>query len=520
MAGHHYALVDHRRPRPGHVHRVRGAPRRRASAGRRRLDACPPSVIRTLGDGPVRVLFGSCRTAAPHEPPWTLELALDPTGRGVDALRAHALRDVDQTPDEWPHLARDARRSGLRRRLVADHTRAHRGTTRTSTDRGPATRARRTTSRSTAGCTTSRGRPTVERWFFSVVPSAMIFDDHDMIDDWNISDSWVRRHPAAAVVERRTSSAGWCRTGSTSTSATSAPPRSEARACSPRCSSVDDGAELPARRGRARARSSRRCPVGYRFSFVRELGDVALVVIDCRNGRVLDPGHRSMVDADEWAWIVEQCRADARSPADRHVAAGVLAGRDRTTSSGGTRRCATGRGVASGSNRRTRPRRALDLEDWPAFGRSFDALGRLLAERRQPPTVPTRRRRSRVLSGDIHFSYHAELHFPADHPVAQPRAPDRQLADTQRPPTRTSERRCAWRCQRRRAASRTRPAPGTGGRRTDGAVGARPRTGVRQLPRRAEVRRRCGHRSARAGDERRDVTNRSSTSCSRSICAC
>ncbi len=34
--------------------------------------------------------------------------------------------------------------------------------------------------------------PDVERWFFSVVPTAMIFDDHEMIDDWNISDSWVR----------------------------------------------------------------------------------------------------------------------------------------------------------------------------------------------------------------------------------------------------------------------------------------------------------------------------------------
>ena len=37
--------------------------------------------------------------------------------------------------------------------------------------------------------------PEVERWFFSVVPSAMIFDDHDMIDDWNISASVGRGDP-------------------------------------------------------------------------------------------------------------------------------------------------------------------------------------------------------------------------------------------------------------------------------------------------------------------------------------
>ena len=30
--------------------------------------------------------------------------------------------------------------------------------------------------------------PEIERWFFSNVPSVMVFDDHETIDDWNISD--------------------------------------------------------------------------------------------------------------------------------------------------------------------------------------------------------------------------------------------------------------------------------------------------------------------------------------------
>ena len=29
------------------------------------------------------------------------------------------------------------------------------------------------------------------RWLLSTVPSTMIFDDHDVSDDWNISQSWV-----------------------------------------------------------------------------------------------------------------------------------------------------------------------------------------------------------------------------------------------------------------------------------------------------------------------------------------
>ena len=61
----------------------------------------PPSVIRTVGRSPVRILFGSCRTAAPHEPPWTLEMSIDTKGRGVDAMRSHALRMMGQPVDQW-----------------------------------------------------------------------------------------------------------------------------------------------------------------------------------------------------------------------------------------------------------------------------------------------------------------------------------------------------------------------------------------------------------------------------------
>ena len=61
-------------------------------------DLFPHCLIRTLGDGVKRVLFGSCRTAAPHEPPYTLTLESDPRGRGVDALRERALAMMQRPP--------------------------------------------------------------------------------------------------------------------------------------------------------------------------------------------------------------------------------------------------------------------------------------------------------------------------------------------------------------------------------------------------------------------------------------
>ena len=102
--------------------------------------------------------------------------------------------------------------------------------------------------------------PEVERWMFSVVPSAMIFDDHDMIDDWNISQSWVEEIRTAPWWQRHVIG-GSCRTGSTNISAISAPNRSRRRGCStgsspsttrPRCC-----ASGPIGRS-----TSRRCPGG------------------------------------------------------------------------------------------------------------------------------------------------------------------------------------------------------------------------------------------------------------------
>ena len=38
------------------------------------------------------------------------------------------------------------------------------------------------------------------RWLLSTVPSAMIFDDHDVIDDWNTSIDWLEEMRATELV--------------------------------------------------------------------------------------------------------------------------------------------------------------------------------------------------------------------------------------------------------------------------------------------------------------------------------
>src|SRR5215216_5911333 len=64
----------------------------------------PPSLIRTLGDGEaVKLVFGSCRISAPHEPPYSLSYERDKRGLGVDALYAMAMRLRNRTAEELPH---------------------------------------------------------------------------------------------------------------------------------------------------------------------------------------------------------------------------------------------------------------------------------------------------------------------------------------------------------------------------------------------------------------------------------
>jgi hypothetical protein len=411
VGGHHYALVTVEHLEPGTT-----------TAYEVHLDGegcwppvdsdLPPSVIRTIGDGSVRILFGSCRAAAPHEPPWTLELDHDDVGRGVDALYAHGLRMLEQPPEEWPHLLLFAGDQ-----IYAD-------------DSSPTTRARVERRRGHLADDPSTPplddvadfeeytwlyheawSPPIERWVLSVVPSAMIFDDHDVIDDWNTSASWVhdiRRVPwwQERVTGGMMSYWVYQHLGNL------APAQIGDEGMLDRFVEIGDATdELRAWAEAAEAFTPE--PGRYRFSFHRDLGSVRMIVIDSRNARVLEPGHRRMVHDEEWAWVTEQAVAECD-----HL---VLATSVPVAMPGGLHDLERWNElVAEGAwGKWSRPaaefiRRAVDLEDWAAFHQSYLDMMSLLRQvgtagdhrSGPPPSTVT------VLSGDVHFSFLSRAEFP------------------------------------------------------------------------------------------------------------
>ena len=371
----------------------------------------PASVIRTLDGGPIRILFGSCRAAAPHEPPWTSEHD-DERGRGVDALHAHGQRMLGQSPDQWPHLVL----------FVGDQVYAD--------DSSPVTRAK---------VKERRGRlieddgfpplddvadfeeytwlyheswqPGVERWVLSVLPSAMIFDDHDMVDDWNTSLAWVediRRKPwwQDHVTGGLMSYWVYQHLGNLS------PDDIRQEGMLEQFIELGDATDA-LREWALESEKFTPVPGGYRFSHCRDLGPVRLVVIDSRNGRVLDPCNRQMVDDDEWAWVVGQANVACEHLVLATSVPLVIPGGLHDLERWAELVCdgAWGRWLAPVGEK---ARRAVDLEHWSAFHDSYLRMMDLLRAVATPgdPPAPDPPATITILSGDVHFSFRARATFP------------------------------------------------------------------------------------------------------------
>jgi hypothetical protein len=238
------------------------------------------------------------------------------------------------------------------------------------------------------------------RWLLSTVPTAMIFDDHDVHDDWNISWLWVEEMRSKPWWEARITGAFmayWIyqHLGNLS------PPELEAEVTFAQVKEVarEDAGPLLRELAHRWARES----AAGRWAYYRDFGDTRLLVLDSRAARVLSDGRRQMIDGEEWDWIVEHS-----SGAFDHV---VIASTLPVFLPHGIHHlqawnealCA-GRWGRVAANLSERLRRAVDLEHWAAFNRSFEQLCdwlRTLArgtEGAEPPASIL------LLGGDVHCS--------------------------------------------------------------------------------------------------------------------
>jgi PhoD-like phosphatase len=408
VAGHHYALavIDGLEPGQAYEYQV-------ALDGTVRWpepdSPFPASVIRTLDrERPLRMVFGSCRIAELNFPPrWRRRRReRHEQDHGADALGALALDLREAPPERWPDIML----------LIGDQVYAD--------EVGPATRQfirkRRDPDQPPGGqvkdfteyCFLYReawSEPAV-RWLLSVIPSAMIFDDHDFHDDWNTSASWRRDFHAKPWWRDRIDGAYMSYWLYQHLGNLSADDLARDELWRDVRKAADGAAAAAVLRDFAeRADTS---PEGVRWSYRRAFGRVRLVVIDTRSGRVLpDDQRRQMVSDAEWRWVRESVAGDWDHVVLATSLPLLLARGIHDVEAWNEAVCAGawGRRFARVGER---IRRAGDLEHWAAFGRSFTAFEQLLTELADgaggsPPASVT------VLGGDVHHSYVAEVSLPA-----------------------------------------------------------------------------------------------------------
>jgi hypothetical protein len=239
------------------------------------------------------------------------------------------------------------------------------------------------------------------RWLLSSVPTLMIFDDHDIRDDWNTSEAWLREIRAQPWWHRRITGglgAYWVYQHLGNMSADKRDKDPLYRAVLDADGDAGELVEEFAERADEQAD-------GTRWSYAHDYGRTRLIVVDSRCGRVLRDGRRSMLDDDEFAWVQEQCRGDVDHlviatslpfllPATIHH----LESFDEALTGGvwGRRMAALGEKIRQGA----------DLEHWAAFEASFHALADTLLEVARRDDGP---QSITLVSGDVHYSYLARV---------------------------------------------------------------------------------------------------------------
>ena len=405
VKGHHYALVVVDGLEPGgaweYAVSIDGAP-----VWPEPGSAFPAPRIRTIDrHRPTRLLFGSCRTTVPNDREGNRT-------NGVDALRTLALA-LARDEQEWPDLV-----AFLGDQVYADETpEAMREfiASRRSLDEPPGTEIKDYDEY--AHLYRLAWGDDANRWLLSTLPSCMIFDDHDVRDDWNTSWSWheeINRTPWWHERLMGALSSYWVyqHIGNLSPGQL-AEDEVYAQVLEAAADAAGRGAEEDAEELDLTevvfdlSRRVDRHPDVYRYSYRRDLGDSRLVVVDSRAARVLEPDHRSMLDPAEMHWLDEQLTGDVE-----HLLIGTslpfllppglhdLEAIDEVLANG-TR----GRVLARAAEK---ARQSIDLEHWAAFNDGFVEVFDMVrqvarGERGAAPASVV------FLSGDVHNSYVAEV---------------------------------------------------------------------------------------------------------------
>lgn len=360
----------------------------------------PPSVIKTRGPQSterLRVIFGSCRY------PKTGVAKLD-NKMGQDALDCYADRLTAVPVEEWPdalillgdQVYADELTPEARQKLAGRRSNGKRPPDEVVSFTEYESLYRHTW-----------GDPEI-RWILSTLPSAMIFDDHDIRDDWNTSAAWraeVNKKPWWRDRIRAGLGSYWVYQHIGNLSPTELAEDEDYQKvmaaegdCWPLLLELADRADREVDGDK-----------GLRFSYRWDLGRSRFIMVDSRNSRILDSGDRKMLGDREFSWLEAQVE-DGLDELDHVVLGSSLPwllppaiGDLQTVNEAGANRPGF-RGQLAEKVRQT-----ADLEHWPAFVTSFLRLSQMigkLADRPAPGPATVS-----VLSGDVHHSYAARADF-------------------------------------------------------------------------------------------------------------
>ncbi|WP_026535279.1 DUF7800 domain-containing protein [Arthrobacter sp. H14] len=394
--GHHYALVEVNGLAPGSInpYTVEINDDEVWPPGDSEY---PPSCISTLTPGkPIKMAFGSCRTSVPHD--------ADGNGtHGVDSMRAYALRMASSADEDWPDLV-----AFLGDQVYADVT---------SDQMQEFIRARRSMEEPPgkelkdyeeyAHLYNLAWSDEANRWLLSNLPSAMIFDDHDIDDDWNSSYTWKQEREAAGWWHDRIVSGLGSYWVYQHLGNLSPEQRAQDEIWAQIAAYDGDGEQDLTGTIDAFADRADQHPASYRWSYCRDIGDVRIITIDSRAARVLESDRRSLLDDEELAWLDDKMQGGFRHllvasslpfllPAGLHH----IESWNEALSEGawGERGAKIGEKIRQG----------VDMEHWAAFQKSFRAVATMVTEVADgkrgmaPETIC-------FLSGDVHFSYVSEV---------------------------------------------------------------------------------------------------------------